>query len=80
MEPKPMKARISFLHKTEAEWAATNFTPNAGEIVIYDPDVNFNYARLKIGDGINSVQKLPFVMNAALSDQRSYSFDAGRID
>ena len=39
---------------------ATNFTPKQGEIIVYDVDSNYNYERLKIGDGEHNVNDLPF--------------------
>ena len=79
-----MKARVSNLIKTEAEWSKLTFTPLAGELIVYAPDANFKYARLKIGDGMNTVQALPFVVDpvvaAMLSDYDSAEVtDAGRI-
>jgi hypothetical protein len=40
---------------------ALNFIPKAGEIIIYDPDENYNYSRFKIGDGIRTVNNLEFL-------------------
>jgi hypothetical protein len=80
-----MKARISQLHKTEAEWKNLNaFCPSAGEIIIYDPDQNFDYARLKVGDGITNLKDLPFFVDSAtqniLQQQKFDIFiDGGRI-
>jgi hypothetical protein len=42
---------------------ATNFSPLAGELIIYDPDVNNPYPRFKVGDGETNVNDLPFVNN-----------------
>lgn len=59
---KNMNTRIQHKHDTEANWnKALNFIPKAGEIIIYDTDENYNYSRLKIGDGINSVNTLKFI-------------------
>ena len=80
-----MKARVSNLHKTEAEWAKFNtWKPEAGELIVYDPDSNFKYARVKLGDGINTLEKLPFFIDQAalalLQKQQYYEvLDAGRI-
>ena len=30
-------------------------------MIIYDQDSNYNYARIKIGDGVNNVNDLPFI-------------------
>lgn len=62
-----MIARISQLHKTEAEWRKLlTWVPAAGEIVVYDPDKHFSYARIKIGDGERALQELPFFIDSAI--------------
>ena len=62
-----MKARISHLHKTEKEWLKLkNWIPEAGEFIIYDSDEKYNYARIKLGDGKNSLQDLPFFIESAI--------------
>lgn len=58
---KNLKVRISNKHDIEANWLkATNFIPKAGELIIYDPDENFAYARFKFGDGVTLINDLPF--------------------
>jgi hypothetical protein len=83
-----MNARISQLHKTEAGWAeviaqyeAHNevFIPNAAELIVYDPDDNYSYARLKIGDGATALQRLPFIDESILAVLACRNIDAGRI-
>lgn len=80
-----MKARVSNLHKTEAEWLRLdNWKPEAGELIVYDPDSEFEYARVKLGDGIHSLKELPFFVDQAalkLMQDTQYSeiLDAGRI-
>ena len=65
MAEKNMKARIVHKHDTEANWLkATNFIPMKGEIIIYDIDDNYNYERIKIGNGSIVVNSLPFVDDA----------------
>lgn len=62
-----MKARISQLHKTESEWKKHfGWVPEAGELVVYDPDVAYPYARIKIGDGIRTLQELDFFIDSAI--------------
>lgn len=59
---KDIYGRVQQKHDTEANWIkATNFTPNAGEIIVYDPDDTYTYARIKIGDGTTNVNNLPFI-------------------
>jgi hypothetical protein len=56
-----LKTRIEHKHDVEANWIlATNFTPKAGELIIYDADSTHNQPRLKIGDGTTKVNALPF--------------------
>lgn len=80
-----MKARVSLLHKTEASWSKLpGFIPEAGELVVYDPDNNFNYARIKMGDGKTLLSDLPFFINSATmaalnTIKYSEVIDGGRI-
>lgn len=80
-----MKARVSQLHKTESEWLKiANWTPEAGELVIYDPDEHYNYARIKVGDGKSLLHELPFFIDSAATAliQKQHYFDiidAGRV-
>lgn len=54
--------RIVNKHDIEANWLkATNFTPKQGELIVYDIDENCDYERIKIGDGVQNVNTLPFV-------------------
>lgn len=83
-EPK-MRARVSLLHKTEAEWnSMINFVPLSGEFIIFDPDKTHNYARVKVGDGKTKLINLPFFIDSAIDHhitKRRYDevIDAGRI-
>lgn len=67
--PKNINARIIFKHDTEANWKlATNFTPKAGELILYDPSPNdtnypYDYTRIKLGDGSTKVNDLPFLFD-----------------
>lgn len=80
-----MKARISHLHKTEAEWSKLgDWTPEPGELIVYDPDENFTYSRLKMGDGKRALKNLNFLVDEAtlalIQKQRYFDIiDAGRI-
>lgn len=57
--------RIINKHDTEENWLkATGFTPKQGELIIYDIDGNYSYERIKIGDGTQNVNDLPFVNDA----------------
>ena len=53
--------RIVHKHDIEENWLkATNFIPKQGELIIYDVDNEYNYERMKIGDGKTNVNLLPF--------------------
>jgi hypothetical protein len=65
MAEKILNSRIINKHDTEANWLkATGFTPKQGELIVYDIDENYNYERIKIGDGVQNVNDLPFVDDA----------------
>lgn len=80
-----MKARVSQLHKTEAAWdKLSGFVPAPGEFIIFDPDVQHSYARIKVGDGITELKDLPFFIDSAIDDHTTKRrlneiIDAGRI-
>ena len=57
----------------EANWnKAVGFIPLDKEIIIYKPDENYSYARIKIGDGVTGVQDLPFIVNENKRVQPDY--------
>lgn len=65
MAEKILTGRIVQKHDVESNWLkATNFTPKQGEVIIYDIDENYSYERIKIGDGVQNVNDLPFVNDA----------------
>jgi hypothetical protein len=80
-----MKARISHLHKTADEWSKlSDWIPEAGELVVYDPDSQYNYARLKVGDGKKTLKELTFFIDSAVTtilQKNRYQevIDAGRV-
>ena len=79
---KTMKARVQHKHDIEANWLkATNFTPLASEIIVYDPDENYDYPRIKIGDGKTNINALPFVTKdyAKISDIPTKPEDIGAL-
>ena len=62
MAEKNFNTRIVHKHDIEANWQlAVNFTPKQGELIVYDPDENFSYPRIKIGDGEKNVNALSFI-------------------
>ena len=50
-------------HGTAAEWENNDYVPKDGEIIIYDIDENYNYTRVKVGDGNNTAINLSFLAN-----------------
>ena len=76
-----MKARISQLYKTEAEWSKLpNFVPICGEFIVFAPDEQHPYARIKIGDGNTLLKKLPFFGDPeSIAKHANQVVDAGRI-
>ena len=80
-----MKARISQLHNIESEWLKlSTWVPEAGELIVYDPDEHYDYARIKVGDGKKYLNELPFIIESAAKAliQKQHYFeiiDAGRV-
>lgn len=80
VEPN-MRARLSQLHRTESEWdRLSNFTPFFGELVIFDPDEQHPFARIKIGDGKTLLKELPFCVDSIISDYFKDHITDGIID
>lgn len=53
--------RIRQKHDTASNWAsAVNFTPMAGELIVYDADNTTSYPRFKVGNGQDNINDLPF--------------------
>lgn len=62
MAEKTLKTRIIHKHDIESNWSkATGFVPKQGELIVYDKDSNYDYERVKVGDGATNVNSLPFV-------------------
>ena len=62
MAEKNILGRIQHKHDVEENWLkATNFCPKEGELIIYDPDSAHTYPRMKVGNGTDNVNALPFV-------------------
>lgn len=57
---KRVKGKLIFKHETEANWGQSNYIPEQGEKILYDPDESHNYTRVKYGDGSHTVKDLPF--------------------
>ena len=66
---KIMKARVQHKHDIEAHWKlATNFIPLASEIIVYDQDENNIYPRIKVGNGKDNINDLPFASASVVVD------------
>ena len=62
MANKNLNARIVLKHDIEENWLkAENFIPLTGEIVIYDADENNTKPRMKVGNGTDAINVLPFI-------------------
>lgn len=61
MSEKTLNTRIQEKHDTQTKWEDNpSFIPESGEVIIYDSDAAHTMPRVKIGDGITSVENLPF--------------------
>lgn len=61
MAEKEFNTRIVHKHDIQANWEkAVGFIPKQGELIVYDIDENYDYQRIKIGDGVANVNDLPF--------------------
>ena len=80
-----LKTRIIHTHDVEVNWnKCTNFIPNKGEIIVYDPDATHRYTRFKTGDGITTIVNLPFTIDTTIDEALNtkdgiHYLDAGRI-
>ena len=65
MTEKILKTRLVNKHDIQSNWEkSTNFIPMQGEIICFDIDENYSYERIKIGNGIDNVNNLPFLDNS----------------
>ena len=62
MVEKTIKCRLVQKHDVQSNWEVKkDFIPKQGEMIVYDIDDNYNYERMKIGDGKTVIGALPFV-------------------
>lgn len=76
------QSRIVPQHKTEAEWLKEenkDFCPKPGEIIIFDSDETYNYARFKVGDGQHNLSELEFSSGAA-NGKGQNSLQVGQVE
>ena len=57
---------VLFKQMTAAQWEDSNYVAESGEKVVYLPDVANQGTREKIGDGVNKVKDLPFVVDPTI--------------
>ena len=80
-----MNARLVQLHDTEANWdRVPEFIPKLGEAVLFTPDKNHPYTRVKYGDGETMLKDLKFNIETELGSLFSEAdgvlyFDGGKI-
>ena len=75
-----LNLRIIHTHDTEENWnKCKSFIPHAGEVIVYDADETYSYARMKVGDGKSTIENLPFSGIAGDVQGDIVYFDAGRI-
>lgn len=71
---KVVKARQMQKHDIEANWIkAVNFIPKDGEFIVYDEDENHTTPRVKIGNGKQTVNQLPFIDEEILNKFNEFS-------
>lgn len=80
MAEKNINSRIVHKHDIESNWKkATGFIPKQGELIVYDIDSTYSYERIKIGDGVQNVNDLPFETNRGLKVVVSRDADSNNI-
>ena len=68
MAERIINSRIVNKHETEANWLKSSLIPKQGELIVYDIDENYDFERIKIGDGTQNVNSLPFVTDAVRTE------------
>lgn len=69
LQGKEYNIKSTPFHGTEEEWLINNsYIPKQGEIVIYDIDSNYDYERIKVGDGVTVVANLPFYLASEMDE------------
>ena len=76
---KRLKSKVVHKHELEVDWLKSTYTPEKGELIIYDIEVDidgatlelpegrenpYTWQRMKLGDGIHNVNELPFLNEA----------------
>lgn len=63
-----INARMQQKHEIEENWLKSSLIPLQGEIIVYDPDETNTSSRVKVGNGIDNVNDLPFLSGSAAED------------
>lgn len=58
---KEINVRVGNKYDTTANWERATFIPLKGELIIYAPDNEHPYERIKIGDGVTPIGALNFL-------------------
>lgn len=67
-------------HDTEANWNShPSFIPDKSEIIVYDKDDNYNYPRVKIGDGVTNIVALPFIDDNTLTSVNNLQTEVNNV-
>lgn len=72
-------ARMQQKHDIAANWKESDFIPEAGEYIIYDPDEYTSFPRIKIGDGIHTANELFFVSEVYTDTEEPQDAEDGAI-
>ena len=72
-------ARMQQKHDIAANWKNSDFVPEAGEYIIYDPDDYTSFPRMKIGDGKLPVNELSFVSEIYMDAEEPQDAEDGAI-
>lgn len=65
MAEKTIKTRITLKHDTAANWGLVpNFVPKMAEPIIYENTSSNESPKMKIGNGIDKIADLPFIVEA----------------
>lgn len=75
-----INTRVINKHDTEANWNShPSFIPDKSEIIVYDKDDNYNYPRVKIGDGVTTIVALPFIDDNALTSVNNLQTEVNNV-
>ena len=75
-----INTRVINKHDTEANWNShPSFIPDKSEIIVYDKDDNYNYPRVKIGDGVTTVVALPFIDDNTLTNVSNLQTEVNNV-